>query len=218
MKKILTYGVGMLVAFLLFTTQSMAECPTDIHPTAGETGFVEWTSVPTPFHYSIPGNIDCIIDIYYCKRIVPNGHGGTIVQYFIDHVSKDPDTDPSACDGIDLHNLIKYAVDGIFQEDPNPTPCGASGYKIVSVYRRSCFKMLLEPWVNSSGTTGYDRIVFGCPGTPVCEKTCSVCFNPTDGMNHTSSCVYELHGTTPDCASAPPVWLENTCYFIPCAE
>ncbi len=177
-------GAGIILALIVVSTSVKSQCPTDIHPISGETGYVAWGGPYTDYGVLIPGT-SCTMNITYCSR----GVIGKIQRYIeeIDSVS-------SGCDSLTWASVILAAREYMFTSLATD-PCGG-GYTITvaSVFTASCADMEISP---------YYACKF-CPGA-YCAKQCDVCTDILTGQKVESNCSFTQIGTA-DCTTAPAGW------------
>jgi len=160
---------GLCLCFV--TSVSVAQCPTDIHPLPGETGYMGWTSSTGTF--IIPGTTDCQVIFHYCYRSVNGIEQVYIVDYGPDHTNWGGDCNPLWKD------LLVYVREHIFQNE-SADPCGQGVTTVATIISSQCAK-----WVMNS--YGYPVCEF-CGTGAYCEKTCDLCNNGTDITE--SNCTY----------------------------
>jgi len=186
-RAVISYSLGILLALLFFINQAEAQCPSDIHPVSGESGYVDWSGPFTQTGLTITGT-SCTVDFIFCSRFVNGVH-----QFYI----KEIDPTSSGCDGVTWSYIMNDIREHFFINLSSDFCGNGHVVTVATVFMASCAEM-----VKCSGCT--TAVCKFCPGA-YCAKTCNVCIDPVTNQHVESSCTFTQIGTA-DCTAAPDGW------------
>ena len=187
-------AMGILLALVLVTSVVEAQCPTDIWPTSGT---YPWTGP----HFTTKNVGGCLITVYYCSRLVPNGPGGTwTYQTYVYEID-----DPNNCSG-SADQLFADAEFVMNQDLAGSAPsCNSYVSDSSQSFSSRCWK-----W-DTNGN------LVGCTSGEYCVMTCHIC--ETNGVVYSDDCVFTTQGTLTCSTTLPPSpWprTNHTCYLYRC--